>query len=172
MIYNILEYPDPKLRRVGKEVTDVTETRIQDIIANMTKTLYNFPNCIGLAATQLDIEDPPSITVIDVSDTRNDLKVMINPKIVEASGSFRTREGCMSVYPLEVECTILRSKSVTVRYMDEKGKEHVEKVTGLLSHCVQHETDHLNGRLYIDCLSREAKKYLKKMYKKLKEKKK
>lgn len=144
----VLCYPDPRLHKVAKPVTQVDE-RIQKIVADMAETMYEAPG-VGLAATQVDIHE--CIVVIDVSDDQNELMVFINPEIIWASPEKKSwREGCLSVpdYYDEVE----RPSEIRVKALDIKGKEFELDADGLLAVCLQHELDHLQGKVFVEYLS-------------------
>lgn len=144
----VLCYPDPRLHKVAKPVAQVDE-RIQKIVADMAETMYEAPG-VGLAATQVDIHE--CIVVIDVSDDQNELMVFINPEIIWASPEKKSwREGCLSVpdYYDEVE----RPSEIRVKALDIKGKEFELDADGLLAVCLQHELDHLQGKVFVEYLS-------------------
>jgi len=148
-LLTILKYPDPRLHTVAKPVT-VVDDRVRSIVRQLADTMYDAPG-IGLAATQCDIHE--RIVVVDVSETMNELRVFINPEIVQTSlDSKRWEEGCLSVPGVfdEVE----RPDRVTVRALDEFGQPFTVEADGLLAVCLQHELDHLNGRVFVQHLSR------------------
>ncbi len=148
-LLTILKYPDPRLHTVAKPVT-VVDDRVRSIVRQLADTMYDAPG-IGLAATQCDIHE--RIVVVDVSETMNELRVFINPEIVQTSlDSKRWEEGCLSVPGVfdEVE----RPDRVTVRALDEFGQSFTVEADGLLAVCLQHELDHLNGRVFVQHLSR------------------
>jgi len=148
-LLTILKYPDPRLHTVAKPVA-VVDDRVRSIVRQLADTMYEAPG-IGLAATQCDIHE--RIVVVDVSETMNELRVFINPEIVQASlDSKRWEEGCLSVPGIfdEVE----RPDRVTVRALDEFGQPFTVEADGLLAVCLQHEMDHLNGRVFVQHLSR------------------
>jgi peptide deformylase len=149
----ILQYPDPRLRKKAKTVVDVKDAKLQKIIDDMFETLYKTPNCAGLAATQLAIADPYRVTVIDVSPDKNQPLCLINPEIIAAEGEVVQLEGCMSVYPDEIHGQVTRAEKIKARALDREGKPLEIEATELLAKCIQHEIDHLNGKLYIDHLS-------------------
>jgi peptide deformylase len=145
----ILKYPDPRLHTVARPVT-VVDDRVRSIVRQLADTMYDAPG-IGLAATQCDIHE--RIVVVDVSESMNELRVFINPEIVQTSlDSKRWEEGCLSVPGVfdEVE----RPDRVTVRALDEFGQPFTVEADGLLAVCLQHELDHLNGRVFVQHLSR------------------
>jgi peptide deformylase len=147
----ILEFPDPRLRIKAKPVETVDDA-LRSLIDDMFETMYDAPG-IGLAATQVDVHR--RLLVADVSSEKNNPWVLINPVIVAKDGVEVTEEGCLSVpgYYEEVE----RAEQVRVRYLDRDGKEVESEFDGLLAVCVQHEMDHLDGKLFVDYLS-EAKR--------------
>ena len=143
----ILQYPDPRLNKVAKPVIGVSdETR--RLVRNMAETMYSAPG-VGLAATQVDVHE--QVIVIDVSENHDDLKVLINPKLVKADGVEESEEGCLSVPGIYEKVT--RAESITVQALDEHGKAFTLKAEGLLSVCIQHEIDHLQGRVFVEHLS-------------------
>jgi len=144
----VLCYPDPRLHKVAKPVTQV-DARIKKIVADMADTMYDAPG-VGLAATQVDIHE--RIVVIDVSENQNELMVFINPELIWASPEKKAwREGCLSVpeYYDEVE----RPDHIRVKALDINGKEFEIEADGLLSVCLQHEMDHLQGKVFVEYLS-------------------
>ncbi len=144
----ILRYPDPRLHKVAKPVAAVDE-RVRAIIPRMFATMYA-ANGIGLAATQVDIHE--RIIVIDVSDTRDQPLVLINPEIEWASDEKRKgEEGCLSVPG--IYDGVERSVAVRVRALDEHGVSRVIEAEGLLAVCIQHEMDHLMGKVFVEYLS-------------------
>lgn len=152
-IYKILQYPDLKLSRKAKKVINIDDN-IKNIINNMFETHYAQKNCAALAATQLDMPDPPHITVIDFSEEKNQPLCIINGEIVEKSGSHTEDEGCMSVYPEHICAPITRAAKIKVKYLDQSGQQVTLEADGFLAKCIQHELDHLNGTIYIDHLSK------------------
>jgi peptide deformylase len=147
-LLTVLCYPNPRLHQVAKPVAQV-DARIQKIVADMAETMYEAPG-VGLAATQVDIHE--RIVVIDVSDDQNDLKVFINPEIVWASSETKSwREGCLSVPEFYDE--VERPSQVRVKALDLNGKEFEIDADGLLAVCLQHELDHLQGKVFVEYLS-------------------
>lgn len=148
-VLEILKYPDPRLREVAKPVTEITDETRQ-LIESMAETMYVASGC-GLAATQVGVD--ARIFVIDIAgeDEESDLKVFINPEIVETRGVLAWEEGCLS-FPGATE-EIRRADWVKVRALDQFGKPFELEATGLLAIAVQHENDHLNGVLMIDKLN-------------------
>jgi peptide deformylase len=144
----VLHYPDPRLHKVAKPVA-VVDDRVRKIVADMAETMYAAPG-VGLAATQVDIHE--RIIVIDVSEEQNQLMVFINPELVWASAEKKAwREGCLSVpeYYDEVE----RPDQILVKALDLNGRPFEIKTDGLLSVCLQHEMDHLLGKVFVEYLS-------------------
>ncbi|MCD6705586.1 MAG: peptide deformylase [Thiobacillus sp.] len=144
---DILHYPDARLHTVAKPVQAV-DARIRKLIDDMAETMYAAPG-IGLAATQVNVHE--RVVVIDISETHDELRVFINPEIVAQSGREESEEGCLSVPGIfdKVE----RAERVTVRALDRDGKPFELEAEGLLAVCIQHELDHLMGRVFVDYLS-------------------
>ena len=143
----ILEYPDPRLKKVAAAVTAFTPDIVR-LVRDMAETMYAAPG-VGLAATQVDVHK--RIIVIDVSQARDDLVVLVNPEIIAASGEIECEEGCLSV-PGYFD-KVVRAAQVTVRAWDEHGKPFERTAEEMLAVCVQHEMDHLVGRMFVDYLS-------------------
>ncbi len=143
----ILHYPDPRLHTVAQPVQAV-DARIRTLVDDMAETMYAAPG-IGLAATQVDVHE--RVVVIDISDTHTDLRVFINPEIVAQSGRAEGEEGCLSVPGVFDRVT--RAERVTVRALDRDGKPFELEAEGLLAVCIQHELDHLQGKVFVDYLS-------------------
>ena len=146
-ILPILQYPDERLHKVAKSIEKVDD-RIRKLVRDMAETMYSAPG-VGLAATQVD--QHIRLIVIDVSETHDDLKVLINPELVESAGEKENEEGCLSVPGIYENVT--RAEFVTVRALDEHGKPFTIKAEGLLGVCIQHEMDHLLGRVFVEHLS-------------------
>lgn len=146
-LLSILEYPDPRLRKVAAPVNAFTP-EMRKLVQDMAETMYAAPG-VGLAANQVNVQK--RILVIDVSDARNDLKVFINPEIVAKEGEAECEEGCLSV-PGYYE-TVKRAAKVTVRAQDEHGNSFDVTAEGMLAVCLQHEIDHLDGTVFVDYLS-------------------
>ena len=147
-ILPILCYPDPRLHKVAQPVAQVDE-RIQTLVKDMLETMYD-AHGIGLAATQIDAH--VRVVVIDVSEERNEPMTLINPEILWASEEKQLgEEGCLSVPG--IYDGVERSTSVKVRALDENGKSREIEAEGMLAICIQHEMDHLVGKLFIDYLS-------------------
>ena len=148
MLRQILHYPDPFLRRKAEPIGEVTD-EVRTLIADMVETMYNAPG-IGLAAIQVGV--PKRVVVIDLSEERNELQVFVNPEIVQAEGEQIMEEGCLSVPGIFEPVT--RAGRVRVRALDREGRPFELDATGLLASCLQHEIDHLNGKVFVDHLSR------------------
>jgi peptide deformylase len=146
-ILNILEFPDPRLRKVASPVAAVTPD-VQKLVRDMAETMYAAPG-IGLAATQVDVHK--RVIVMDLSETRDELRVFINPEILDAEGEAEAEEGCLSVPGYYDKVT--RAARVRVRALDGDGQPFEIQADGLLAVCVQHEMDHLQGRVFVDHLS-------------------
>ena len=147
-ILDILHYPDPRLYTVAKPVSQV-DAKIQRLIDDMADTMYQAPG-IGLAATQVNIHE--RIVVIDVSENQNELMVFINPELVWASTEKKFwREGCLSVPEFYDE--VERPDQIRVKALDVNGREFEIEADGLLSVCLQHEMDHLQGKVFVEYLS-------------------
>ncbi|MEW5902785.1 MAG: peptide deformylase [Pseudomonadota bacterium] len=146
-ILPILKYPDPRLHKVAKPVAEVTDST-RRLIRDMSETMYAAPG-IGLAATQVDVHE--QIVVIDVSEDHNELIVLINPQILQQEGTEESEEGCLSVPGIYEKVT--RAEKVTVRALDAQGQPFELQAEGLLAVCIQHEIDHLRGRVFVEHLS-------------------
>ena len=147
-ILPILRYPDRRLHKVAKPVA-VVDDEIRKLARNMTETMYVAPG-VGLAATQVDVHK--QLIVIDLSETRDQLLVLINPQILESLGQSDCEEGCLSVPGIFEK--IARAEWVKVRALNLDGKSFMIEATGLLSVCIQHEMDHLKGKVFVEYLSR------------------
>lgn len=146
-ILNILNYPDPRLHTVAKPVKEVGAS-LRSLIQDMAETMYAAPG-IGLAATQ--VNQHIQLLIIDTSETKDQLQVFINPKILEKDGEQVYEEGCLSVPGIYESVT--RAEKVLVEAMNEKGEIFRLEAHGLLSVCIQHEMDHLLGKVFVDYLS-------------------
>jgi len=147
-ILPILRYPDPRLHKIAKPVS-VFDEEIRKLAANMAETMYAAPG-VGLAATQVDVHR--QLIVIDLSETRDQLQVLINPQILESRGKSDCEEGCLSVPGIFEK--VARAEWVKVRAFDTSGKSFIIEANGMLSVCIQHEMDHLKGRVFVEYLSR------------------
>ena len=143
----ILRFPDPRLRTVAKPVEHVDDA-LRALIDDMFQTMYDEPG-IGLAATQVD--QHIRLIVMDVSDDKSNKKVLINPEIVASSGVQNCKEGCLSVPTVFAE--VKRAETVTVRALDRDGQPFEFTCSGLEAVCVQHEMDHLDGKVFVDYLT-------------------
>jgi|TARA_B100000745_G_scaffold77776_1_gene47279 peptide deformylase len=157
----ILEYPNQRLRLEAKAI-DKFDVALQRQIDDMFETMYAAPG-IGLAATQVDIQK--RLFVLDISERKDQPMVFINPEIVEASGHEEMEEGCLS-FP-GVYAKVQRAEKVTVSALDRDGKPFTLEADELLAVCIQHELDHLDGKLFVDLLSPLKRKMLDKKLKKL-----
>ena len=146
-ILPIIHYPDERLHTKAAPVQTVND-RIRTLIRDMSETMYAAPG-IGLAATQVDVHE--RVIVIDVSETRDQLQAFINPVITEAEGRAEREEGCLSV-PGIYE-TVSRAEKIRVQFLNERGELTHLDAQGLLAVCIQHEIDHLDGKLFVDYLS-------------------
>lgn len=147
-ILPILRYPDPRLHKVAKPVV-VVDDEIRKLARNMAETIYAAPG-VGLAATQVDVHK--QLIVIDLSETRDQLLVLINPQILESRGKSDCEEGCLSVPGIFEK--VARAEWVKVRALNLDGKSFTTEASGLLSVCIQHEMDHLKGKVFVEYLSR------------------
>ncbi|MBF8178067.1 MAG: peptide deformylase [Burkholderiaceae bacterium] len=147
-ILNILRYPDPRLHKVAKPVT-VFDERIKTLVADMAETMYDAPG-VGLAASQVDVHE--QVIVIDTSESRTELRAYINPEIIWASPEMKVYdEGCLSVPG--VYDGVERHAEVKVRAFDADGQPFELQADGLLAVCIQHEMDHLKGKVFVEYLS-------------------
>lgn len=147
-LLTILRYPDPRLHKVAKPVT-VFDERLKKLAADMAETMYDAPG-VGLAATQIDVHE--QLIVIDTSESHDDLRIFINPEIVWASEEKQVyEEGCLSVPG--VYDGVERPARVKVRALDLDGKPFELEADGLLAVCIQHEMDHLKGKVFVEYLS-------------------
>jgi peptide deformylase len=147
MILPVLEYPDPRLKKLAAPVREFTP-ELARLAADMAETMYAAPG-IGLAATQVDVHQ--RVIVIDISEERNALQVFVNPEIVAAEGEAECEEGCLSVPGFYDKVT--RAARVTVRAQDVRGEPFELTAEDLLAVCLQHEMDHLIGKVFVDYLS-------------------
>ncbi len=146
-LLNILKFPDPRLRTRARPVTEFDDD-LRRLVADMFETMYEAPG-IGLAATQVDVHK--RLLVMDVSEDKSKPRVLINPELLEAEGEEEMDEGCLSV-PGYYE-TVRRAEKVRVRAQDEHGEWQEFEADGLEAVCIQHEMDHLEGKLFVDYLS-------------------
>ena len=154
----ILEYPDPGLRISAKPVTKV-DAEIRQLVTDLLETMYAAAG-IGLAATQVNVHK--RVLVIDLSEARNKPYCLINPEIVETEGQTSSEEGCLSVP--DVYEAVERAERITVRALNPEGEETEFEAEDVLAVCIQHEIDHLNGKLFVDYLSEMKRQRLKKRF--------
>ena len=147
-VRSILHYPDPRLRRKADPVPEVNDI-VRHLAADMAETMYQAPG-IGLAAIQ--VNEPWRIVVIDISETRDQLQVFINPEILYKEGEQEREEGCLSVPGIYEP--VIRANRIRLRALDRDGKPFELEAEGLLATCLQHEIDHLDGKVFVDYLSR------------------
>jgi peptide deformylase len=146
----ILEFPDPRLRTkaVPVDPARLADPALQRLFDDMFETMYEAPG-IGLAASQVDVHQ--RFMVIDVSEEKDQPMVFVNPEIVSREGEQVYQEGCLSVPGIYADVT--RANRIDVRFLDREGKPREMRVDGLLAVCIQHEMDHLDGKLFVDYLS-------------------
>ena len=143
----ILRFPDPRLKRVATPV-DVIGDSIRRLVRDMAETMYEAPG-VGLAATQVNVHK--QLIVIDTSETKDQLLVLINPELLNTDGTQVCEEGCLSVPGIYEK--VERAEQAVVRYLDLEGNTQTLEAQGLLAVCVQHEIDHLHGKVFVDHLS-------------------
>jgi len=146
-ILKILQYPDERLHKIAKPVAQVNETT-RKLLRDMAETMYAAPG-VGLAATQVDVHE--RIIVLDVSENHDHLLAFINPEIISSSGEEECEEGCLSVPGVYEK--VRRAAKIKVRALNEKGQLFTLEADGLLAVCVQHEMDHLLGKVFVEYLS-------------------
>jgi peptide deformylase len=147
-ILPILRYPDQRLHKVAARVARMDD-KIRNLIKDMADTMYAAPG-IGLAATQVNVHQ--RVIVIDISETRDQLRVLVNPELLEAAGEAECEEGCLSVPGIFEK--VLRAQHIKARAWDAAGELQTFEAEGLLAACVQHEMDHLLGKVFVEYLSR------------------
>lgn len=147
-ILKILQYPDERLHTVATPVAQVTD-KIRLLIKDMAETMYAAPG-IGLAATQVDVHE--RVIVIDTSETHDQLLVLINPEIIGSNGISDYEEGCLSVPGIYGK--VRRAESITARALNAEGESFILDASGLLAVCIQHEMDHLAGKVFVEYWSR------------------
>ncbi len=147
-LLNILVYPDSRLRTVAKPV-EAVDSSVTTLVNDMVQTMYSAPG-IGLAATQVNV--PKRVIVMDLSAHRDELMVFINPIIESLEGEIETEEGCLSVPG--IVAPVPRAERITVSALNREGESFRLDASDLLSVCIQHEVDHLNGKVFVDYLSR------------------
>lgn len=160
-LLNILRYPDPRLNLVAKPVEQV-DGRIKQLVADMAETMYEAKG-IGLAATQVDVHE--RVVVMDLSESRDQLQVLINPVILEKDGETVYEEGCLSVPGVYDKVT--RAESIVTEALDIDGQPYTIRTDGLQAICIQHEIDHLDGKVFVQYLSRLKQERIKTKMKKL-----
>ena len=163
-ILNVLHFPDPRLRDKAKPVTEVDGT-IKRLVDDMFETMYDAPG-IGLAATQVNIAK--RVVVIDVSEDKEQPLALINPEIIERDGTEVYEEGCLSVPGIYDKVT--RAEKVKVKALNREGEAFELEAEGLLAICIQHEIDHLDGKLFVDYLSPLKRERIRKKLDKLRKK--
>ena len=163
-ILDILHFPDPRLRQRAREV-DQVDDQLRQLVDDMFETMYQAPG-IGLAATQADIQK--RIIVIDISEDKSNPLCFINPEIISAGGEEEMEEGCLSVPGIYEK--VSRADHIKVRALDREGKSFEMDADGLLSVCIQHEMDHLEGKLFVDYLSELKRQRIRKKLEKLRQK--
>jgi len=146
-ILRVLHYPDPRLHKIAKPVQQINDAT-RKLISDMAETMYAAPG-VGLAATQVDVHE--QVIVVDISEDKNQLQVFINPQIMLSSGEEECEEGCLSV-PGIYE-TVRRAAQVTVRALNQQGEPFTLEAGGFLAVCIQHEMDHLRGKVFVEYLS-------------------
>ena len=144
---NILEFPDPRLTTVASDV-DTFDEALKKLVQDMTETMYS-ANGIGLAATQVNVHK--RLLVLDISENQDKPRVYINPQILTSEGEQDHEEGCLSVPG--IYANVKRAEIITIRALDSDGNSFEEQAEGLHAVCIQHEMDHLIGRLFVDYLS-------------------
>ncbi|HEY5604136.1 MAG TPA: peptide deformylase [Gammaproteobacteria bacterium] len=163
-LLNILHFPDPRLRKKALPVENV-DSGIKQLVADMFETMYQAPG-IGLAANQADIQQ--RIIVIDISEDRSTPLCFINPEIIAAGGKEEMEEGCLSVPGIYEKVT--RAEHIRVRALNREGQAFEMDAKGLLAVCIQHEMDHLEGKLFVDYLSEIKRQRIRKKLEKLRQK--
>ena len=157
-ILEILVYPDERLRTVAKPVETVDDS-IRKLVEDMIETMYD-ANGIGLAATQVNVHK--QVIVMDLSEERNEPRVLINPAVIEQDGEQIYDEGCLSVP--EYYAPVKRADTIKITALDEQGEIYQLDADGLLAVCIQHEMDHLAGKVFVDYLSRLKQDRIRKKY--------
>ncbi len=160
-LLNILHFPDPRLRKVAKPVTEFDD-ELRQLVSDMFETMYEAPG-IGLAATQVDRHI--RLLVMDVSEARDQPRCLINPQILEADGEEETDEGCLSVPGFYEK--VRRAEHIRVSAQDPHGAVHEFEASGLEAVCIQHEMDHLEGKLFVDYLSNLKRNHIRNKLEKL-----
>ncbi|MDO9011894.1 MAG: peptide deformylase [Gallionella sp.] len=146
-ILQILQYPDERLHTIARKVVQVNDVT-RKLVRDMAETMYAAPG-VGLAATQVDVHE--QVIVVDISETHDQLRVFINPEILRHSGESEGEEGCLSVPGIYEK--VRRADHVTVQALDQEGKSFTVQAEGFLAVCIQHEMDHLRGKVFVEYLS-------------------
>ena len=163
-LLTILKFPDPRLKKTAARIEAIDE-QIHQLAKDMAETMYAAPG-VGLAATQVDVQQ--RLIVIDVSEARDQLLVLVNPELVETEGKKLVEEGCLSVPGVYEK--VERAERVVVRYLDLSGNEQHISGEGMLAVCLQHEIEHLDGHIFVEHLSQLKQSRIKtKMLKQAKE---
>ena len=163
-ILNILHYPDPQLRKKAEPVAQVDDG-IRKLVSDMFDTMYHAPG-VGLAAVQVNVHQ--RVIVIDISEDKSDPICLINPEIIEKDGKNTLEEGCLSVPGIYEK--VDRAEHIKVRALDRDGESYEVEANGLLSICIQHEMDHLDGKLFVDYLSQLKRTRIRKKMEKMRQK--
>lgn len=161
-LLDILHYPDKRLRTIARPVAEVDQS-VRTLVDNMFKTMYHAPG-IGLAATQVNVHQ--RIIVIDISEEKTQPVCLINPEIIQSDGVEVSDEGCLSVP--DIYESVERAEHIKVKALNEKGEEVIIDTGGTLAVCIQHEMDHLMGKLFVDYLSPMKRQRIKKKLLKIK----
>jgi peptide deformylase len=167
----ILQYPDTRLKTIARKVENFDDPELQKIIDDMFETHYAADNCAALAACQLDIENPPHITVIDFSATKDQPLCLVNGEVVSTDGEHTEEEGCMSVgcdIGVGVYEKVSRPEKIKVKAFDRHGELLEFEAEGFMAKCIQHELDHLDGKIFLDRISKLKRQRLEKKLDKLK----
>ncbi|PHQ80531.1 MAG: peptide deformylase [Coxiella sp. (in: Bacteria)] len=170
-VIRILQFPDVRLKASARKVDNFEDPKFQQIVDDMFETHYASANCAALAATQLDLIDPPHVTVIDFSPAKDQPLCLVNGEVIEGSGEHTEEEGCMSVgcdLGVGVWEKVTRPEKIKVRAHDRHGKLLEFEADGFMAKCIQHELDHLNGKIFLDHLSKLKRLRLEKKLDKLK----
>jgi len=155
-VLDILVYPDQRLRQVAEPV-ETFDAGLHQLLDDMAETMYQAPG-IGLAAIQVNV--PRRAIVMDISEHRDELRELVNPRVVDKHGALESEEGCLSVP--EVYAPVERAEHVVVEALDRNGRPFTLEAEGLLAVCIQHEIDHLDGKVFVDYLSRLKQERIKK----------
>ncbi len=161
-ILNILQFPDPRLRTRAKPVTEFDD-KLKALVSDMFETMYHAQG-IGLAASQIDLHI--RLLIMDISEEKNDPKILVNPEIIQSDGEEEMDEGCLSI-PGYYEA-VCRAQKVLVKAQDEKGDFFEFDAEGLEAVCIQHEIDHLDGKLFVDYISSLKRERIRKKLEKAK----